>query len=280
MSGRSLYRYRFVIEYDGGSFSGWQSQTEGIRTIQEILQKAAFSLTKEEIIFWCAGRTDRGVHALGQVAHADFSKEISVDSLRRGINFYLKKYPIVVLDVCAVPGDFHARFSAISRHYSYLLLNRSSPAVLYKGRAWWICRPLSVVWMSKAALLLEGNHDFSNFRCAYCQAPSAVKTLDSLQITQHGEIIEIQVRARSFLHRQVRMMVGALVLVGLGRLHSEDVETLLRVRIKNRAIPTAPACGLYLVRVLYQNDPPQNDNLNEKSTDAVSVFGKYTRESL
>lgn len=243
-------RYRLIIEYDGSPFAGWQEQP-GLETVQGVLQEAAFRLTQERVTFAGAGRTDRGVHALGQVAHIDLHKEIPLDALRRGLNFYLKDKSVVVLSAASAPETFHARFSAMARCYRYLLIDRPSPSVLWKGRAWWVNRTLDIEAMQEGSAHLIGHHDFSRFRCSACQDPSPLKTLDRLSVVREGEHVVIEAQARSFLHRQVRFMTSALVEVGLRRHRPAHLLDLLDLQRNMSKPAAAPACGLYFLRVLY-----------------------------
>lgn len=200
-----------------------------------------------------AGRTDAGVHALGQVAHFDLQREIEDWKLRDALNFHLREMdaPVVVLSVERVGEEFNARFSAVGRGYIYRILNRRTPPILEKDRVWWVPVPLDVEKMRQGARYLLGHHDFSSFRAAACQAKSPVKTLDKLKITRRGDEIVFEVEARSFLHHQVRNMVGTLKLVGDGHLRPEDVKTILEAKDRKAAGPTAPAGGLYLSKVMY-----------------------------
>ena len=242
------YRYRFVLEYDGSFFSGWQWQPSA-PSVQDALQQAAFCLTQEKVLFFGAGRTDKGVHAWGQVAHCDFHSSWSEDNLRRGLNFYLAP-SIRVLSVYPVLLDFHARFSALYRQYVYLILNRASPSALESTRYWWIQKPLDIPAMEEASALFCGTHDFSRFRHRNCQGTSPMKTLDLFSVQKEGNQVRIQVQARSFLHGQVRRMVGALVYVGHGKGTAAYIRGLLSLDALSLAL-TAPAHGLYLAQVGY-----------------------------
>jgi tRNA pseudouridine38-40 synthase len=244
------YRYRFILEYDGSAFVGWQWQKD-LPSVQEALQNACFRLTQERPTFHGAGRTDRGVHALGQVAHADFSRFWSLDSLRRGLNFYLHALPLRVLSVASVPDTFDARFSALAREYSYVILNRPSESAFRALRSWWIPQPLDVSAMQETALLLQGTHDFSKFRHKDCQALSPIKTLTQLSIATDQDLILIVAKAPSFLHRQVRRIVGALVQVAKHKWTAKDIKRLLEDPHGPDSVPTAPSHGLYLKYVTY-----------------------------
>lgn len=243
-------RYRLTIEYDGGPFVGWQRQDNG-PSVQQALEQAIARFCGETVVVHGAGRTDAGVHALGQVAHVDLSDHHPPETVRSAVNFHLRPAPVAVLDAAVVAGDFHARFSAIGRDYLYRILNRPSPAVLERGRVWQVAAPLDVAAMAAAAAVLVGRHDFTSFRSALCQAGSALKTLDALTVTRLGDEVRIAARARSFLHNQVRIIAGTLKRVGEGRWSSADVEAALAARNRDRAGPTAPPEGLYLVAVRY-----------------------------
>jgi tRNA pseudouridine38-40 synthase len=249
-----MYRYALILEYDGSFFSGWQWQKDA-PSVQTSLQTAIQSLTGEPITLYAAGRTDSGVHALGQVVHMDLSKSWSVDSLRRGINFYLKDIPIKILQAQEAPPLFHARFSALSRSYEYWILNRPSASALLEKRAWWIAAPLNQEAMIRGCALFQGHHDFSYFRHRDCQSASPFKTLEQFTLKSHHDYIVIYAKSRSFLHRQVRMMVGALVALGKEQWHCDHLSYLLAPERhteppRNRAT-TAPAHGLYLKQVDY-----------------------------
>ena len=249
-----MQRYKLTIEYDGRFFHGWQYQA-GLETVQSVLRKAAYAFTQENVEFFGAGRTDKGVHALGQVAHVNFIRPLSQDKVRLGINFYLKETGIVITKAENVSFSFHARFSAISRRYSYVILNRPSPSVLYKNKVLWINRPLCLEDMKEAAKILEGTHDFSNFRSKECQALSALKTLDYIKLEKANEFIKVNVKARSFLQRQVRLMVGALLRVGLKKWKIEVIKELLeKTNSPTFPLVSAPPYGLYLEEVEYPQE--------------------------
>jgi tRNA pseudouridine38-40 synthase len=243
-------RYKLTLEYDGTPFVGWQMQENG-PSVQGRLTQAIKAFSGEETIPRGAGRTDAGVHALGQVAHFDLTKHWPTDKVRDALNAQLRPDPISVLDCDCAPDDFDARFSARARHYLYRIVNRRSPLALDRNRAWQVVHRLDASAMHDAAQLLLGHHDFSTFRSAECQAASPVKTLDSLSATRHGEEIEIEASARSFLHNQVRSMVGSLKLVGEGKWTAADLKRALEARDRSACGPVAPACGLYLVKVDY-----------------------------
>jgi tRNA pseudouridine38-40 synthase len=243
-------RYRFLIEYDGTPFHGWQRQSHG-PSVQGAIEDALERLTGDRPLVVGAGRTDSGVHALGQVAHADLEKSWAGDRLRDALNAHLRPLPVTLLAAHEAASSFHARFSATGRHYRYRIVNRRPPLVLERDRAWQVIRPLDADAMASAAQCLVGNHDFTTFRSSECQAASAVKTLDSLEVTRHGEVVEISARARSFLHNQVRSMVGSLKLVGEGKWSENDLLAALAAQDRAACGPVAPPGGLYLAAVLY-----------------------------
>jgi tRNA pseudouridine38-40 synthase len=243
-------RYRLTLEYDGTAFVGWQRQANGI-SVQELLETAFGKYCQERVTAIAAGRTDAGVHALAQVAHVDLERPRDPEEIRDAVNFHLKPARIAVLEAAEAPADFHARFSATGRRYLYRIVNRRAPLALDHERAWSITRPLDADSMHKAAQVLVGSHDFSSFRDAQCQAKSPIKTLDRLDVARAGEEISIRAEARSFLHHQVRNMVGTLKLVGEGKWAEADVAAALAARDRSAAGPTAPAEGLYLTGVSY-----------------------------
>lgn len=243
-------RYRLVLEYDGGPFRGWQRQ-EDEPSVQAALEQAAARIDPAAGEVTGAGRTDSGVHAEGQVAHLDLARDWRHDTLRDALNHHLRPAPVAVLDACRVADAFHARFDARARHYRYDILNRRAPLTLRHGRAWLIRHPLDAELMHEAGQRLLGRHDFTSFRSTACQAASPVKTLDHLTVVRARELISVHVRARSFLHHQVRNIVGTLKLVGDGKWSIQGVEDALAARRRAAAGPTAPAHGLYLVKVDY-----------------------------
>jgi tRNA pseudouridine38-40 synthase len=243
-------RYRLTIEYDGGPFVGWQRQDNGA-SVQGALEEAIFKLSGERVTVTGAGRTDAGVHALGQVAHFDLVKEFPADKIRDALNHFLRPAPVSILDAGNADSGFHARFSARARHYLYRILCRRSPPALERGRVWHIVRDLDAGAMHHAAQALIGQHDFTTFRAAECQAKSPVKTLDRLDVARVGEEIHINASARSFLHNQVRSMVGSLKLVGEGKWTRRDLERALKSGERGECGPVAPPEGLYLARVDY-----------------------------
>ena len=246
-----MSRFKLTIEYDGTPFSGWQRQ-EGIPTVQGTLENAFADFLGEYTTIWGSGRTDAGVHAKGQVAHVDISKAYTSFAIQGAMNKRLRNTPISILRVEEVSLDFHARFSAVSRAYEYNILNRRAPASLETNRAWWVIRPLSIEAMAEAATYLIGYHDFSSFRDSRCQAPSPLKTLDHLSIEKRGAFIIVKARARSFLHHQVRNMVGTLKRVGQGAWTPIKVKEILEAKDRRSAGPTAPAGGLYLTEIFYE----------------------------
>ena len=245
-------RYKITVEYDGTNLLGWQKQEEGA-SAQYFLEEALKGFSHQNINIYGAGRTDAGVHALGQVAHFDLETKMDLFHLREAFNARLRilSAPVSVVEVEEVSADFHARFSAKGRGYIYRLLNRRAPTVLLKDRVWVVGYPLNVDKMRAGAKYLLGHHDFSSFRGAGCQALSPEKTLDKLDIITNGAEIDFVVEARSFLYHQVRNMVGTLKEVGDGKLQPEDVKTILEKKNRACAGVTAPACGLYLSKVMY-----------------------------
>ena len=247
-------RYKLVIEYDGGPFCGWQRQPDQ-PTVQGAIEAAVTRFSGEPARLTCAGRTDAGVHAIHQVAHLDLAKDWRTDTVRDAVNAHLKPLPVAIVEATRVGPDFDARHSAIRRHYRYRILNRRSPAALTRAHVWHVPWPLDVEAMQRAAQRLVGNHDFSAFRAAECQANSPVRTLERLDVARatmalHEEIV-VATCARSFLHHQVRAMVGTLMLAGGGRISADDVADILASKDKSRCGPLAPAAGLTFVGVDY-----------------------------
>ncbi len=245
-----MTRFKLTLEYDGGPFVGWQRQDIGL-TIQQALEEAVFRITGETVVVQGAGRTDAGVHALAQVAHVDLEKAIEAGKLRDAINYHLKPAPIAVTAAEVAAADFHARFSATGRAYLYRIVNRRAPLTVDRSRAWRIGTPLDATAMHDGAQVLVGHHDFTTFRATLCQAKSPVRTLDRLSVHRVGEEIQIVAESRSFLHHQVRNMVGTLRLVGEGKWTKDDLAAALDARDRAKGGPTAPPDGLYLTRVSY-----------------------------
>lgn len=245
-----MTRWKLTLEYDGGAFVGWQRQANGL-SVQQALEEAVLGFCGEAVTAAAAGRTDAGVHALAQVAQVDIAKGTTADIVRMALNHHLRPHPVTVLAAEAAPPGWHARFSATGRAYLYRILNHRSPPALDRGRVWWLPLPLDAAAMQEAAQRLVGQHDFTSFRAAECQAPSPVKTLDRLEVTRAGDEIRLVAEARSFLHHQVRNIVGTLKLVGQGKWTAEDVSRALAARDRAAAGPTAPPQGLYLTGVRY-----------------------------
>ena len=248
-------RYRLDVEYDGTPYSGWQRQA-GQPSVQQAIEQAVLGFCGEEVSLRGAGRTDTGVHATGQIAHIDLFKEWPADTVRDAINAHLRmaRETISILSATAVSDAFDARFSATARHYLYRVLNRRASPALEKHRVWWVPAELSAEAMHEAAQVLVGLHDFTTFRSVQCQAKSPLRTLDRLDVTQSGDLIEVRASARSFLHNQVRSMVGTLKRVGEGAWSAQDVKLALEARDRAACGAVAPPDGLYLTRVDYPPD--------------------------
>jgi tRNA pseudouridine38-40 synthase len=244
-------RWRLTIEYDGTGLCGWQRQANG-PSVQQALETAVEKFCGERVTVFGAGRTDAGVHALGQVTHLDLARETSGEVLRSALNHHLRPLAVSVLAAAPAPASFDARLSALARVYRYRILNRRAPPAVERGRVWHVAPPLDAAAMQAGAAHLVGRHDFSTFRDALCQARSPVKTLDRLEIGRVGDEIRIEARARSFLHHQVRNIAGTLQLVGLGRWPPERVAAALAARDRRAGGPTAPPEGLYLVEICYR----------------------------
>lgn len=243
-------RYKLLIEYDGSPFCGWQYQDNG-PSVQGALENAVKAMTGDDVRVNGAGRTDAGVHALGQVAHIDLVKDYKADRVRDALNAHLRPHPIGVLSAEIMPDTFEARFSATKRHYIYRIANRRANLALNAGHAWRVARPLDARAMHEAGQVLVGKHDFTTFRDTECQAKSPEKTLDTLDVSRDGDNVNITTSARSFLHSQVRSMVGSLVWVGHGKWTAKDMRAALDARDRAACGPVAPPDGLYLVRVEY-----------------------------
>ncbi|MEN8236265.1 MAG: tRNA pseudouridine(38-40) synthase TruA [Pseudomonadota bacterium] len=248
-----MARYKLTLEYDGTPFVGWQVQDSGL-SVQEVLETAIKRLCGCSVRAHCAGRTDAGVHATGQVAHCDLPKDYPAHQVQNALNYHMKPHPVAVTHAEIVSDDFHARFSAIERRYLYRIIIRTAPLVLERNRAWRINHDLDARAMHDAAQILLGQHDFSTFRAQACQAKSPIKTLDQLDVTQIDNQIEFKVRARSFLHHQVRNIVGSLKLVGEGKWIKQDLQKALDACDRRKGGPTVPAKGLYLTAVIYYDE--------------------------
>ena len=245
-----MTRYRLTLEYDGTPFCGWQRQDDQ-PSVQAALERAAAALDGRPVQVFAAGRTDAGVHALGQVVHLDLVKDLRADTVRDALNHHLRPDPVAVLEARAVSGDFQARFDAVERHYLYRIIDRRPPLALERNRVWRVPQPLDADAMHAAAQVLTGHHDFSTFRDAACQAKSPLRTLDEVRVSRIGAEIHLAFRARSYLHRQVRSITGTLVQVGTGKWSRADVAAALKARDRKACGPVAPAAGLYLVSVRY-----------------------------
>jgi tRNA pseudouridine38-40 synthase len=245
-------RYRMTIEYDGTSFSGWQRQN-GQPSVQATIEDAIGRLGQNPVTLFGAGRTDAGVHALGQVAHVDLDKDWMPEKLMAAINAQVRPEPVSVFGVAQVDEEFHARFSATARHYEYRIRDTRTPPVLDRNRVWWVPHGLDETAMHEAAQELTGYHDFTTFRSSQCQSKSPVKTLERLDVTREGPDIVVRASARSFLHNQVRSLVGTLKLVGEGKWTSGDVADALAAAERSMCGPVAPPDGLYLVKVDYSD---------------------------
>ena len=243
-------KYKLIIEYDGTNYVGWQIQDNG-NSVQQSLEKAIYKLTNEQVTVFGAGRTDSGVHAKGQVAHFEISKDLPKDNIRDGMNQYLRPQPIAILNVEKVEGDFHARFLAKERIYQYFIINRRPPLTFQRQLIWVIYKKLDVEKMKEAATFFKGKHDFNAFRSIDCQSSTSIKTVDHCSVVNNQESITIQVAAKSFLHSQVRIMVGTLVNVGESKIQPSDLKKIIEMKDRNKAGVTAPAHGLYLKEVIY-----------------------------
>jgi tRNA pseudouridine38-40 synthase len=248
-----MTRFRLWVEFDGGPFMGWQRQAHG-PSVQQAIEEAVEEITGEKVVLHAAGRTDAGVHALAMSAHVDVEKEITPFRLAEGVNAKLRPLPVSILAAQVVPDDWHARFSCVGRRYVYRIVNRRAPLALEAGRAWRVAVVLHADIMHKAAQALVGRHDFTTFRSAHCQADSPVRTLDRLAVRRLGEVIEVEAAARSFLHHQVRSMVGCLQLVGRGKWTAKDIKRALEAQDRAALGFNAPPDGLYFVEAVYE--PP------------------------
>jgi len=245
-----MNRYKLIVEYDGTPFCGWQRQG-GVLSIQQCLEESVQPLIKDLVVMSGAGRTDAGVHALGQVAHFETEKNLDAFRIQECMNAYLVDYPISVLSVEQVDEDFHSRFSAVERFYIYKIVNRRSKLALDINRAWKILRPLDAKRMDNIAQILVGKHDFSAFRAKGCQALSPIKTLNSISVERFGEQVIIKLAAKSFLYHQVRNIVGSLQKVGTGEWSEDEFLSVFKSKDRSQAAATAPACGLYFWKVRY-----------------------------
>ena len=251
-----MTRYKLLVEYDGTGLVGWQRQDNG-PSVQQALEEAIEEFSGEVVRVHGAGRTDAGVHAAGQVAHFDLAKPSDGTTVANALNAHLRPRAVTVLGAEAVGDDFHARTSATARHYLYRIVNRRPPLALERGRAWHVQVDLDEARMHQAAQVLVGHHDFTSFRAAMCQAASPIKTLSELSVTRQGEDVLVTARARSFLHHQVRNIVGTLKLVGQSKWTADNVAAALAARDRARGGPTAPAHGLCLMAVSYEDSSPR-----------------------
>ncbi|HEY0626312.1 MAG TPA: tRNA pseudouridine(38-40) synthase TruA [Allosphingosinicella sp.] len=249
-----MTRFRLTVEFDGRPFMGLQRQAHG-PSVQQAIEEAVEAITGEAVTLHAAGRTDAGVHALAMTAHVDIERPITAFRLIDGVNAKLRPQPVAILDAWKVPDDWHARFSCVGRRYVYRIVNRRAPLALEAGRAWRVPVVLHADVMNKAAQVLTGRHDFTTFRSAHCQAESPIKTLDRLTVRRMGDVIEIEAAARSFLHHQVRSMVGCLELVGRGKWTAKDLKAALEAKERAALGFNAPADGLYFVEALYEEPP-------------------------
>jgi tRNA pseudouridine38-40 synthase len=248
-------RFKMTVEYDGTPYVGWQRQDNG-RSAQSAIEDAILSLTKETVRIRAAGRTDSGVHALGQVVHADLSRDWVPHKLRNALNAHLMMAgdKVSIIDVEQVGDGFDARFSALRRHYLYRIISRKAPLAVEAKRAWWVSKDLDHEAMHAAAQMLIGHHDFTTFRSVHCQARSPVRTLDRLDVTRSGDLIEIRASAQSFLHNQIRSFAGTLKMAGEGKMTPLDVRAALEARDRAACGPVAPPEGLYFMQVDYPAD--------------------------
>ena len=245
-----MTRYALTVEYDGRPFMGWQRQAHG-PSVQQAIEEAVFAVTAERTAVHAAGRTDAGVHALAMRAHCDVDKPIGAFRLMEALNARLRPHPVAILACEVVADDWHARFSCVGRSYEYRIVARRAPLTWERGLAWQVPQPLDAGAMAEAAAMLVGRHDFTTFRSAHCQADSPMRTLDELSVTRAGERIAVRAAARSFLHHQVRSMVGCLALVGMGRWTPGDVGDALAARDRARLGLNAPPDGLFFTGAVY-----------------------------
>lgn len=245
-----MQRWKLTVEYDGAGFSGWQMQKDA-RSVQSTIEEAIKKFCNEDVRIHVAGRTDAGVHALAQVCHADIDRPTDAETVRDAINYYMRHHPVIVLQAEPVSTDFHARFSALSRHYMYRVINRPRPLTIERGFATHFYKPLTLAPMQEAASLLVGHHDFSSFRAINCQSPSPMKTMLEAQVEQIGQEFHFKFGAKSFLYHQVRNMVGSLFFVGTGQWSVADFQQAFEAKDRTKAGPTAPPQGLYFTGVRY-----------------------------
>lgn len=246
-----MQRYKVKVEYLGTPFVGWQSQKENL-AIQDVVNAALFKYTQQkDVNAYASGRTDAGVHATGQICHIDLIKSRPVDSIIRGTNYFMQKYPVKIISCEPTDSEFHARFSAKKRHYLYKINNRKYPLAIDRDRVWWIPQKIDLDLMQQAAELLLGTHDFTSFRALACQAKSPIKSIDHIHIKSNDDIVDIHIAAQSFLHHMVRNIVGTLVLVGQKRLSIDEFKKILLAKDRSEAGATAPSWGLYLSKVEY-----------------------------
>lgn len=250
-----MTRFRLTVEFDGRPFMGWQRQAHG-PSVQQAIEDAVGRMTGEQVVLHAAGRTDAGVHALAMTAHVDITKGVTPFRLSEGLNALLAPQPVAILEAQVAADDFHARFSCIGRRYVYRIVNRRAPLTFEAGRAWRVAVPLDEAAMHEAAQLLIGRHDFTTFRSAHCQSESPLKTLDRLDVVRDGDRIDFHVAARSFLHHQVRSMVGCLQLVGRGKWSARDLKAALEARDRAALGLNAPPDGLYFAAALYPDEEP------------------------
>lgn len=261
-------RWKITIEYDGNDFVGWQAQNNGT-SVQQVIEEAVYTLSGERLRLQVAGRTDAGVHALGQVAHFDLQHEYNDHEIRNALNFHMRPHAVSIVKAEAMTKDFHARFGAERRYYRYAMMNRPAPPVIGRQYMWHIPKPLDVAAMQQAAKHFVGHHDFTSFRASECQAKSPIRTLDVLEISTEGDMIYFDLNARSFLHHQVRNLVGTLRRVGDRSWHPDVIPEILAAKDRSKAGPTAPAYGLFFIKVDY--DPTFKSAGTDVQSKAVST---------
>ena len=245
-----MQRYKIKVEYDGTLFVGWQFQKNGL-SIQEVLQKAIFNLSKEKVIVTGAGRTDSGVHALEQTAHFDLKKKIEKKNFLPGLNQHIGNKPVTILKINKTNKKFHSRFDAKKRNYQYIIINRQSPLTLQKNKAWHVRKKLDIKSMKKGAKILIGTHDFSTVRSSSCGAKSPIKTMEKISIKKNKDTIILKFTSKSFLQQQVRSMVGCIKYLGDGKWNVHEFKNFFKSKNREKCAPPAPACGLYLRKVYY-----------------------------